>query len=106
MPSLPSLPYKFKGWFAVGFALLLGFAIFTLAGEGGLMELKRLRAEQDQLEIAVLEQQEHNDALRAKIEALKSDDHAIEREARRRLTLVKPNEIIYRDPPTAPKPAP
>ncbi|HYD50829.1 MAG TPA: septum formation initiator family protein [Terriglobales bacterium] len=101
MTLLPSPPSKYKGWLALGAVLLLSFAALTLFGEGGLTELLHTRREQRALEGRILEQQERNQALRRKIERLQSDDAFIERQARVKLGLVKPGELVYRDPVAA-----
>lgn len=81
----------------LGLCLLMAFASLTVFGEGGLTDLLHLRSEQRRLEARLLDQQQHNDELRAKIVRLESDDRYIERTARTKLGMVKPGEIIFRD---------
>lgn len=97
MSLLPSTPVKYKGWLALGAGLLVAFAGFTVFGEGGLTELLHHGDEQRQLEARVLEQQERNQVLRDRIDRLQNDDAYIERQARTKLGLVKPGELVYRD---------
>jgi cell division protein FtsB len=82
---------------AVALALLLTWHVVN--GKHGLSIWQQKRVEDKQLrkEIEGLEQE--NARLRERIEKLKSDPHAIEREAREKLHYAKPGEFIYVLPP-------
>lgn len=90
---------------AVALALLLTWHVIN--GKHGLsvwqqkrVEDKRLRKEIDSLE-------QENARLRERVEKLKTDPHAIEREAREKLHYAKPGEVIYTLPgaPSSKQPA-
>jgi len=77
----------------------LGLVLFVIAaiyGDHGLVHLRRLRAEQQDLEHAAFQLQQRNEALRQRIHRLQSDDAYIEKLARERLGLVKKGEVVYR----------
>ena len=78
---------------AVGLALMLTWHVVN--GKHGLSVWQQKRVEDKQLrkEIDGLEQE--NARLRERIEKLKSDPHAIEREAREKLHYAKQGEVIY-----------
>ncbi len=82
---------------AVGLALLLTWHV--VSGKHGLSVWQQKRVEDKQLrkEIEGLEQE--NSRLRMRVEHLKSDPDAIEREARDKLHYAKPGEVIYALPP-------
>jgi cell division protein FtsB len=82
---------------AVALALLLTWHV--VSGKHGLSVWQQKRVEDKQLlkEIDGLEQE--NARLRERIERLKSDPHAIEREAREKLHYAKSGEVIYTLPP-------
>jgi cell division protein FtsB len=82
---------------AVALALLLTWHV--VSGKHGLSVWQQKRVEDKQLrkEIDGLEQE--NARLRERIEKLKSDPHAIEREAREKLHYAKSGEVIYTLPP-------
>ena len=84
-------------WVALG-AALWGVA-YTIFGVGGLVGVYRARAEVERLQAEVGAARATNDALRERIEGLRSDPLVIEGEARQRLGLVKPGETVYLLPP-------
>jgi len=103
MALLPPPPAKYKGILA---ACALGLVLFVIAaiyGDHGLVHLRRLRAEQQDLEHAAFQLQQRNEALRQRIHRLQSDDAYVEKLARERLGLVKNGEVVYR---VAASPAP
>ena len=77
----------------VGIAAVAGSAIL---GSDGLTRLLHLRAERQELGQAAVERLQANAALRAEIERLRSDPKYLESLARKRLGLVKPDEMAYR----------
>ena len=90
----------------VGFGLLLTWHV--VKGNHGLSIWQKKRVEDRQLRREIEDLQQENGNLRQRVEKLKSDPHAIEREARESLHYAKPGEIIYAlppDPPSQPKPS-
>jgi cell division protein FtsB len=90
---------------AVVLALLLTWHVVN--GKHGLSIWQQKRVEDKQLRKEIDGLQQENARLRERIEKLKSDPHAIEREAREKLHYAKPGEVIYTlpadpAPPTQP----
>ena len=85
---------------AVALALLLTWHVVN--GKHGLSVWQQKRAEDKQLRNEIDGLQQENARLRERIEKLKSDPHAIEREAREKLHYAKPGEVIYALPPDPP----
>lgn len=82
---------------AVGLALLLTWHVIN--GKHGLSVWQQKRIEDRQLRKEIDDLQQENARLRERIEKLKSDPDAIEREAREKLHYAKPGEVIYALPP-------
>jgi len=82
---------------AVGLALLLTWHVVN--GKHGLSVWQQKRVEDKQLHKEIEDLQQENARLRQRVEKLKSDPHAIEREAREKLHYAKPGEVIYALPP-------
>ncbi len=88
-----------KKFFAIlglgAFFALIGLGIF---GERGIIQLKKLRAERKKLEqkIKILEQE--NDELAQKIKLLQNDFKYLERLARQKLGMIRPDELILKLP--------
>jgi len=76
--------------------LLAALFVFIIFSERGLMDLRRLRAEQQRLveKSRYLEQQNHT--MRIEIERLKYDPQYIESVARRELGMVGRHEVILK----------
>jgi cell division protein FtsB len=85
---------------AVGLALLLTWHVVN--GKHGLSIWQQKRVEDRQLRKEIEDLQEENARLRERVEKLKSDPHAIEREAREKLHYAKPGEVIYALPSEPP----
>ena len=85
---------------AVGLALLLTWHVVN--GKHGLSVWQQKRVEDKQLRKEIDSLQQENARLHERIEKLKSDPHAIEREAREKLHYAKPGEVIYTLPPEPP----
>ena len=85
---------------AVGLALLLGWHVVN--GKHGLSVWQQKRVEDRQLRKEIDSLQQENARLRERVQKLRSDPHAIEREAREKLHYAKPGEIIYSLPPDPP----
>jgi cell division protein FtsB len=78
---------------AVILALLLTWHV--IHGRHGLSVWQHERAQDKQLQLQIDQLQQENAAMRDRIDHLKSDPDAIEREAREKLHYAKPGEVIY-----------
>jgi cell division protein FtsB len=78
---------------AVALALLLTWHVIN--GKHGLSVWQQKRVEDKQLRKEIDALQEENARLKERIEKLKTDPHAIEREAREKLHYAKQGEVIY-----------
>jgi cell division protein FtsB len=85
---------------AVGLALLLAWHVVN--GKHGLASWQQKRVQEKQLNKDIESLQQDNEHLLQRVEKLKSDPHAVEREAREKLHYAKPGEIIYALPPDPP----
>lgn len=76
-------------------ALLLALQVKLWVGDGGMRDLRGIRARvaAQQAENAKLRQR--NDALHADVEDLKHGQDAVEARARAQLGLIKPGEVFY-----------
>jgi len=77
-------------------------AVHVVAGPNGLFTYQQKRAEYRKLEKEVQQLQVENERLAKRIESLKSDPNAIEKEAREQLRYARPGEVVY----TLPNPPP
>ena len=82
---------------AVGLALLLTWHVIN--GKHGVSVWQQKRIEDRQLRKEIEDLEQENARLRERVDRLKSDPHAIEREAREKLHYAKPGEVIYALPP-------
>jgi cell division protein FtsB len=78
---------------AVALALLLTWHV--IHGRHGLSVWQHERAQDKLLQKQIQELQTENAAMKDRIEHLKSDPDAIEREAREKLHYARPGEVIY-----------
>ena len=78
---------------AVGLALLLTWHV--ISGRHGLSVWQKKRVEDKQLRKEIDSLEQENSRLRQRVERLKSDPDAIEREAREKLHYAKQGEVIY-----------
>ena len=74
-------------------------------GANGMVVYRQKRAEYDSLRKQIVQAQQENDRYTEKIQSLKSDQKAIEKEAREQLGYAKPGEYVYVSP-APPKSAP
>lgn len=76
-------------------ALLIALQVKLWVGDGGMRDLRAIRARvsEQQAENAKLKQR--NDALHADVEDLKHGQDAVEARARSHLGLIKPGEVFY-----------
>jgi cell division protein FtsB len=86
---------------------LVAAALFVhvMFGANGMVIYKQKRAEYETLRQQISQKQQQNDRYTQEIQGLKSDQTAIEKEAREQLGYAKPGEYVY-VPPTPAKPAP
>jgi cell division protein FtsB len=86
---------------------LLAASLFVhvMFGANGMVVYKQKRADYEALRNQNVQMQEDNDRYTRQIQGLKSDQKAIEKEAREQLGYAKPGEYVY-VPPTQTKPAP
>jgi len=91
------------------FLALVGVGIF---GAHGLLRLHQLRAERKDLEKEKAALERDNSTMTRRIEALKNDLKYLEQQARKKLGMIKPDEVIIKLPEDAgsenpePNPAP
>ena len=94
-PTMPPLK-KSRPWLSLALiALLLGFALFTILGERGMLHLWRLSGENKRLGEKNFRLHSENEILRDKINHLLHDNRYLEKVAREDLGLVWPGEIVY-----------
>jgi cell division protein FtsB len=87
---------------AVALALLLTWHVIN--GQHGISVWQQKRVEDRQLRKEIDSLQDENARLRERVQKLKSDPHAIEREAREKMHYAKPGEVIYALPPEPAQP--
>jgi cell division protein FtsB len=99
-------------WIAlVLIALLVGLQVKLWIGDGGMRDLRAIRARVTEQQGDNVKLQQRNAALRADVDDLKHGQDAVEARARSQLGLIKPGEVFYQIvdlPPgasTAPPPA-
>ena len=76
-------------------ALGLGILAFALFGDQGWREVRRLRAERDQLSAEIQRLTLRQEELQRQVTDLKDDPRAIEARARADLGMIKPGETVY-----------
>ncbi len=79
--------------------------IHVMFGDNGMVVYKKKRAELLTLRQHIGRVQQENDRYMQQIQGLKTDQTAIEKEAREQMGYAKPGEYVY-VPPVPPKPAP
>ncbi len=79
--------------------------VHVMLGANGMVVYKQKRAEYEVLQKQIALEQRENDRYTQQIQGLKSDQKAIEKEAREQLGYAKPGEYVYVAPAPA-KPAP
>ena len=88
---------------------LAGLAVMLFAkvlfGTNGMVVYRQKRAEYEALKKQIVQVQQENDRYSQKINGLRSDEKAVEKEAREQLGYAKPGEYVYVAPAPAP-PAP
>jgi len=85
--------------------LAVSLFVHVMFGANGMVVYKQKRAEYEVLQKQTIQVQQENDRYTQQVQGLKSDQKAIEKEAREQLGYAKPGEYVYVAPPVA-KPAP
>jgi cell division protein FtsB len=96
MGYLTPLPWKHKAVVGAAMVVLGLCALSAVFGSGGVVHLRRLQAEQAQIEATAFELAQHNAQLRDHLQRLEHDDAYLEKVVRERLGWIKPGEIVYR----------
>jgi len=99
--------YALRRRIATGAVVLVAGWLFVhvMFGANGMVIYKQKRAEYQDLHKKINDVQQDNDRYTQQIQSLKSDQTAIEKEAREQLGYAKPGEYVYVSPAPA-KPAP
>jgi len=75
--------------------------VHVMFGANGMVVYKQKRAEYEALKKQMAQEQEENDRYTQQIQGLKSDQKAVEKEAREQLGYAKPGEYVYVPPAPA-----
>jgi cell division protein FtsB len=99
--------YSLRRRIATVVVTLLATLLFVhvVFGANGMVIYKQKRAEYESLQQQIDRVQQENDRYSKQIQGLKTNEEAIEKEAREQLGYAKPGEYVY-VPPTPAKPAP
>ena len=76
-------------------ALLIGLQVKLWVGDGGMRDLRAIRARASEQQAENVKLKQRNDALHADVEDLKHGQDAVESRARQQLGLIKPGEVFY-----------
>ena len=83
-------------------AVLAGLLfVHVMFGANGMIVYKQKRAEYESLHRRIAQEQKENEIYAQQIRGLKSDEKAIEKEAREQLRYARPGEYVYVPPPPA-----
>jgi cell division protein FtsB len=83
-------------------AVLAGLLfVHVMFGANGMIVYKQKRAEYESLQRRIAQEQKENEIYAQQIRGLKSDEKAIEKEAREQLRYARPGEYVYVPPPPA-----
>ena len=88
-------------------AVLAGLLfVHVMFGANGMVVYKQKRAEYESLQRRIVQEQKENDVYARQIRGLKTDEKAIEKEAREQLRYARPGAYVYVPPaPATPPPA-
>lgn len=75
--------------------LLFAGYIAMFGGEYSVLEVRRVRQEQQRLQQQLIELESENDSLKNWVQKLEFDSATIERLARERYGMVRPGELLY-----------
>ena len=78
----------------------------VMLGANGMMVYKQKRMEFQSLQKQIAQEQKENELYTQKIQSLKTDEKAIEKEAREQLRYARPGEYVYVPPAAANQPPP
>lgn len=104
MRYLPPLSRDFKGLVAAGGIAVALCGFFAVFGSRGVLDLRRIQAQQAEIEAIAFDLAQKNQRLRDHIERLEHDDRYLEKIARERLGWIKPGELVYRTAGRSPQP--
>ena len=90
---------------AVG-VMAVSLFVHVMFGVNGMVVYRQKRAEYETLKKQIVQTQQDNDRYTQQIQGLKSDEKAIEKEAREQLGYAKPGEYVYVAPAPAKAAAP
>jgi cell division protein FtsB len=96
MGYLAPLSWKHKAVVGCGVAVLALCATSAVLGRGGVVDLRRLQAQQAEAEAAAYGLAQRNLRLRDHLERLERDDGYLEKIVRERLGWIRPGEFVYR----------
>ena len=107
MRPLATRVYTLRRRIATIAVVLLAASLFVhvMLGANGMVVYKQKRAEYETLQKQIEHVQQENEKYTQQIQGLKSDEKAIEKEAREQLGYARPGEYVYVAPAPA-KPAP
>jgi cell division protein FtsB len=80
--------------------------VHVMFGANGMIVYKQKRIESESLQKRIAQEQKENELYTQQIQGLKTDEKAIEKEAREQLRYVRPGEYVYVPPPPANLPPP
>jgi cell division protein FtsB len=72
--------------------------VHVMFGANGMIVYKQKRAEYESLQKRIVREQQENETYAQKIRGLKTDEKAIEKEAREQLRYARPGEYVYVPP--------
>jgi cell division protein FtsB len=78
----------------------------VMLGANGMIVYKQKRIEYELLKKQIAQEQKENELYAQRIQALKTDEKAIEKEAREQLRYARPGEYVYVPPVSANQPPP
>lgn len=87
--------WKLRAVFALLIMMLLGLQYRLWVGEGSLAEVRALKKKVQRQQAQLLQLQQTNQALRAEVQSLRTDDAAIEARARRELGMIRDGETYF-----------
>jgi len=79
--------------------------VHVMFGANGMIVYKQKRLEYESLQKRLAQEQQESDLYTQRIQGLKTDEKAIEKEAREQLRYARPGEYVY-VPPATPNPPP
>ena len=99
--------YALRRRIATGAVALLAAWLFVhvMLGANGMVVYRQKRAEYQELHKRIVQVQQENDRYTQQIQGLKSNQTAIEKEAREQLGYAKPGEYVYVPPAAKPVPS-